>query len=96
MGFGPDSPHADLSHQGQDVAEIAGLKAGVLHHLQQPSAAATSCARARAIASVLASSAVHGGDFRRIVDDYDKAINVQLTDPKRYKAVQDEPDSLPG
>jgi hypothetical protein len=45
---------------------------------------------------VLASSAVHGGDFRRIVDDYDKAINVQLTDPKRYEPVQVEPDSLPG
>jgi len=36
------------------------------------------------------------GDFRRIVDDYDKAIEGQLADPKRYKAVQVEPDSLPG
>jgi hypothetical protein len=35
VGFGPGSPHADLSHQGQDVPEIAGLEAGVLHHLQQ-------------------------------------------------------------
>jgi len=53
----------------------------------------TSCAISRHIASVLASSAVHGGDFRRIVDDYDKAIEGQLADPKRYEPVQVEPDA---
>ena len=35
VSFGPGSPHADLRHQGQDIPEITGLGAWVLHHLQQ-------------------------------------------------------------
>ena len=73
------------------------LDKGLLHLLSEPLVAGLchppSCARASAIASVFTSSAVQSGDFRRIIDDYDKAIDVQLADPKRYKAVQVEPDA---
>ena len=52
-----------------------------------------SWASANANASVFTSSAVQGGDFRRIVDDYDKAIEGQLVDPRRYERVRGEPDA---
>ena len=35
MGLCPGSPHTDLRHQGQDIPEVTGLEARVLHHLQQ-------------------------------------------------------------
>ena len=35
MGLGPCPAHADLSHQGEDIPEVTGLEARVLHHLQQ-------------------------------------------------------------
>ncbi len=35
MGLGPAGAQVDLRHQGKDVLEVTGLKAGVLHHLQQ-------------------------------------------------------------
>ena len=35
MGLSPAGPQADLSHQGEDIPEVAGLEPGVLHHLQQ-------------------------------------------------------------
>ncbi len=35
MGFGPAPPHPDIRRQGEDVLQVAGLEAGVLHDLQQ-------------------------------------------------------------
>lgn len=35
MGLGPAGPHVNLSHQGEDIPEVAGLEPGALHHLQE-------------------------------------------------------------
>ena len=35
MSLGPARSQVDLSHQGQDIPEVTGLEAWVLHHLQQ-------------------------------------------------------------
>ena len=35
MGLGPARSQVDLSHQGEDIPEITGLEAWVLHHLHQ-------------------------------------------------------------